>query len=180
MDKILNYLSDAEDLEDENSKQDESILKVRNIPHIEGNFDSFIYFTIEKLKYSKKFLKLKSLVEEKLLSLEFIKNRNYEELDTFHISLSSTFYLKLHQINSFLTKFKNIFKEQNNKEVPILLNLSQVKYFSNEQNTRYFISLEVQRNKTLIKLLQKIEDILKSFNISIPFLVEVSSIIIDK
>jgi hypothetical protein len=179
MDKILNYLSDTEDLEDENSKQYNTVLNVRNIPHIEGNFASFIYFKIDKLKYSKRFIKLKNLIEEKLLEHEYVKNKNYEELDTFHISLSSTFYLKLHQINSFLSKFTNTFKGLNNKEISILINLSQVKYLSNEQNTRYFISLEIQRNKTLIKLLQKIEDTLKSFNISIPFLVEVSSIIID-
>lgn len=202
MDKYMNiYEDDDEEIEDKldikqhksNLSNDDSIKlesdnyntndrivyktdKIRNIPHIEGNFACSIYF---KLQLSNKISNFKDRIYENLKTI--IDKRNdkvniltnglkINEIDKndLHISFSTNFFLKYHQTLNFL----NILKEnlQNSSIIKNgfdLLLLKNLRYFKNEYHTRYFISMEILKSNRLKELLSIINKILLDFNIPI-------------
>jgi len=174
MEKILEaYKNLEEDYEDvlnqEGIKESEkeftskSLIKIRNLPHLEGNFSAFIYVIIENSK------NIKSRKEKiKQILYASVKNCLFEEIKDdngkYHISLSTNFYLKYHEIDNFLNSF---IKEFNYTKKQKLIISEKVKYLTNEFKTRYFLSLEILKNKSLRNLYNKIKNILEEFNIEV-------------
>jgi predicted DNA-binding ArsR family transcriptional regulator len=132
--------------------------KIRNTPHVEGNFSTYFYI---KLKSSKK---VKNL-EEDIQKLITDDNFNFSQIDDYHISLSKTFFLKYHQINNFI---KDIRVRLTKVKQHILLT-PRIKYLSNEFNNRHFLSLELFKSKNLMLLIKELNEIIKIYNAQYEF-----------
>ena len=65
---------------------------------------------------------------------------SFLENEDIHLSLSKQFFLKYHQIDNFVSKFKIPFNKSQKQHVLIS---SKIKYFTNEYSTRHFLSLLV-------------------------------------
>ena len=75
-------------------------MSIRKVPHLDGNFASYFFLQID---YSKELNNLQSLIKSKISDkLDDNVQLNETEINNFHLSLSKTFYLNLHQIDSFL------------------------------------------------------------------------------
>jgi 2'-5' RNA ligase len=130
--------------------------KIRNIPHVEGNFATFIYISIKRSK------KIVSIEEEIIKLLGEFK---VDKVDELHLSLTKTFFLKYHQISNFV-------KDMNTKLLKIqqhVLVTSKVKYFANEFDNRFFLTLEVRKTKLLIRLVNEITEIIKKYDSAYEF-----------
>jgi hypothetical protein len=137
--------------------------KIRNIPHVDGNFSVHISLRLPKLKSIKDYLNIIELVLKEnntsQLKLEYVCEDN---INYYHISLCNNFYLKYHQIDSFLNKIKLALKENNTKRLSLYLT-SNIKYYTNEYDTRHFLALEILKNKNLNKLINKIKETSNEF-----------------
>ena len=137
--------------------------KVRNVPHVDGNFSVHIALRLPKLKSIKDYLNSIELVlkenSKTELNFEYVCEEN---VNYYHISLCNNFYLKYHQIDNFLNKIKIALKED--RKVFLSLYLTpKIKYYTNEHNTRHFLALEILKNKNLNNLLNTIQETLKEF-----------------
>ncbi len=146
--------------------------KKRNIPHINGNFSCSIFI---KVKKSKKIIIVKDKINEILCNSikeeSYINNNiNTEFLELkeeeYHISISRTFFLKFHQIIGFI----ELIKEKLNSNIQLknglsFLVLKKIQFFNNEQNTRFFLALEILKSAKIKILVEIINDILKEYNI---------------
>ena len=127
------------------------ITKIRNIPHQEGDFASFIYFQLEK-RSNKINLFQNNIIDiinnnTDKFEYEILNNENQ------HISLSKTFFLKYHQIDLFLTNMKDSLQSMQSTTLYLC---SKVHYFENEFKNRFFIAVPLIKNKIIdvcIKLL---------------------------
>ena len=135
-------------------------LIIRNIPHIEGNYQTFISIPIS---YS---LKYDSLIKEVLNYLTLSNQSNtIEKIDksNFHISLlKSSKFLKSIEIENFIIEIKNNLSAFKKFQIGIT---NQVKFLSNDYLNRFFICLLVMKNKNLLNLYKVIQDLLKKFNL---------------
>jgi hypothetical protein len=127
--------------------------KVRNIPHVEGNFSTFFYITIKQTK------KIRKLEDDIIIPL--LKDFTYEKIDDYHISLSKTFFLKYYQINNFVNDVK---KKLANKIKQTILITPKVRYFANEYNNRNFLALEVHKSKNLANLINELTNIISKYD----------------
>ena len=142
-----------------------NISKIRNIPHIDGNFSCSIYF---KIKPSKKIQKIKEKISEKLKENSlYSKEFHFTELNfnEYHITISKVFFLKFHQINNFLKNFKE--KLISNKflinEFNLIL-INSCKFLNNDQKTRFFLTLELIKSNKFKDFILFTNAILKEFN----------------
>jgi hypothetical protein len=145
---------------------------IRNVPHIEGNFACLIYFKIPKI-LGEKFSNYSSKVESFLHGISVNLNQNRKEekdglnifnklsSSEYHVSLSPTFYLKYHQINTFINKIKDQLKIFKNGIKLILTD--KLKVFTNEYNTVCFICLDITKNKQFNKIYTSIYETLVDF-----------------
>jgi hypothetical protein len=140
-------------------------IKIRNIPHIEGNFATHISFRLPKgSKIISKYIdEIKKNILKNVNEEFFFEDLNILE-EYYHISLCNNVYLKYHQIESFIFKLKT---EISNIKSPLLVLSPRVKFFSNEFNTRSFLSLEILKNLQFKKILKSIYQVLESFGLPI-------------
>ena len=131
-----------------NSMEEDKVKKIRNIPHVDGNFNVYFYIKIKQAK------KINYITED---IINIINNTIYpfektisSDDEFYHISLSKTFFIKYHEINNYINKIKIALNEL--EKFTILLT-SKIKYFKNDFNTRHFLTLEVFNTKKLKKLL---------------------------
>lgn len=137
--------------------------KVRNIPHVDGNFSVHISLRLPKLKSVKEYLDSIELVIKQNSKSDIKYESVCEEgINYYHISLCNNFFLKYHQIDSFLNKIKKALKEENIKSLSLYLT-TNIKYYTNEFNTRNFLALEILKNKNINKLINTIHETLKEF-----------------
>lgn len=169
-DKNMNLLneSNVELIQETNTVYTQNI-KIRNIPHIEGNFACSIYLKVKKsnkiISYKDKlFDKFKNIIEKKN-NLDF---ENFEvNCDEYHISISRTFYMKFHQLNNLLKGLINSINNNIKIKGPIsLFLLKKINFFQNDQNTRFFVGLEILKSKKLIMFVDFINEFLKQYNIN--------------
>lgn len=133
---------------------------IRNIPHIEGNYQTFISIPI---CYS---LKYENLIKE-ILNCLTLSNQSIkiEKIDksAFHISLlKSSKFLKSFEIEKFIIEIKNNISTFKKFQIGIT---NQIKFLSNDYLNRFFICLLAIKNKNLINLYKVIEELLKKFNL---------------
>ena len=100
--------------------EDNKIIKKRNIPHIDGNFNVYFYI---KIKQSKK---INNLTDDIINILGNNSICPYEKLiinndEYYHISLTKTFFIKYHEINNYINQIiQNIILLNNNKKEDLM------------------------------------------------------------
>jgi hypothetical protein len=125
--------------------------KVRNVPHVEGNFSTFFYIKIRRSK------KLTAITDNIKIHLGEFQTSDIEE---YHISLTKTFFLKYHEINNFI---KDV-KAKLTKVKQSILITSRIRYLQNEFNNRFFLGLEVYKSKNLVSLMNELTEKVKLFD----------------
>ena len=145
--------------------------KIRNTPHVEGNFATHISLRLSKnSKIFNEYIKtIKSILDKNnsnLIQYESIVN---ESVNYYHMSLCNNFYLKYHQIDNFLNQIKKEFSsrinDKSNKSLTLVVT-PIVKYFNNENKNRNFLALEILKNIPFKKTLGIIIEVLSSFGIA--------------
>lgn len=130
--------------------------KIRNIPHVEGNFATFVFIKVNPSKSLKNFFKtIREVINPNELGT--LQEMSPDEL---HISLTKTMFIKYHQIDSLVNKLKNVIQSKFK-----LIITNKLKHYSNEHNTRYFLSLLVAKNKFILNLNEKIKILFESLGI---------------
>jgi hypothetical protein len=134
--------------------EDSKPKKIRNIPHIEGNFNVFFYIKIKQSTIIKNLLEeiakhINNLKDKPESSFSCEKVVNTDD-EYYHVSLTETIFLKYHEIANFLKNIKTSISQF--KAFSILLT-SKIKYFNNTYKTRHFLILQIFKTKQLAKLL---------------------------
>ncbi|XP_075979095.1 U6 snRNA phosphodiesterase 1 [Anticarsia gemmatalis] len=106
--------------------------RIRSFPHVRGNWATFVF--IQYLE-SDALHDLLDKLQEKILSVV----ESCQKCNDFHISLSMTVVLKYHLISSFRTSLQSSFNNIKSFD----LGFAAVKVYCNEENSRTFISLDV-------------------------------------
>eukprot|EP01132_Coremiostelium_polycephalum_P001160 gene1160-1470_t len=119
----------------------------RHFEHVEGNFPTFVFIKIPKNRND-----ITKLINEikmigKCVSIE-------EDVDDYHISLSRTFPIREHHIDSIEKELKMLFRNQHK----FYINLDSATVFTNDNRSRLFISSLVQLNKQLVVNLIRLVD----------------------
>ncbi|KYR00694.1 UPF0406 family protein [Tieghemostelium lacteum] len=132
--------------------------KLRIFQHVEGNFATFVYLKVpigrtdlrDQINEINNYIKSNS------------KYSNYEifNVDNYHISLSRTFPIREHHIDSLEVQLKSTLENQNSFEI----SLDQLCYFTNEIGSRAFFSLLIDQGKSeVLSLISKIDEALSLF-----------------
>ncbi|XP_045766673.1 U6 snRNA phosphodiesterase [Maniola jurtina] len=130
--------------------------RVRSFPHVRGNWATFVYIEYpdkENLfKLIDKFAALLATIDDSCCKLEDI-----------HISLSKTFVLKYHMINTFTTSLQEALNNIESFE----LGFDSVEVYCNEDKTRTFVALKVDffAHRYLIDITKKVDNILEDFRL---------------
>ena len=118
-------------------------LKIRNFPHVEGNWPTFIFIPIEQNEVATEefnwvlneyFNVLKNKIDQA------IKVHCMQDL---HCSLSRTFVLREHQIETFVGELRRKIKPlfESNQSQDLRCTFDKLKWFSNDEKNRNFLSL---------------------------------------
>lgn len=128
----------------------------RSFPHVRGNWATFVF-----VQYSKVDILYELL--EKLKEKVLTKVESCQRCDDFHISLSKTVVLKYHLISSFCSSLQLNLKTIDSFN----LGFSSIKVYCNEENSRTFISLEVDQftDKFLLQISKKVDQVLEDFQL---------------
>ncbi|XP_073947199.1 U6 snRNA phosphodiesterase 1-like [Choristoneura fumiferana] len=128
--------------------------RLRSFEHVRGNWASYVY-----IKYPEE-ENLTNLISNLLAACT---SGEFHVCDDFHISLSRTVNLKYHLITPFVNSLQT--------SIGIIesfdLGFESVKIYCNEENNRTFISVAVDHfsNKYLLKIVEKVDEILTDFNL---------------
>lgn len=144
MQAIANYSSSEESNAEEETPQNK---RVRKIPHIFGNWATFVYINV----YSP---------ELDFACNSYLKRCNLTKLDKLHISLSKTGFMKVFQIQKFINSLSTVFEYTRAFNIGFL----KVSGYSDDENSQHFLALDVCEGVDHIKsLMQKIDPIMESF-----------------
>lgn len=126
--------------------------RVRNFPHVEGNFALHVYIPVPLSSIAKR--KLEPLMKKALSispelepmdidspshSTHACMSHELKLAKEYHISLSRTVPIRIHQIDSIVAMLRHNFESQKG----YWLELDQWEVFVNDDQTRSFLSLEV-------------------------------------
>ncbi|KAI5064109.1 hypothetical protein GOP47_0020779 [Adiantum capillus-veneris] len=125
--------------------------RIRSFPHVEGNYALHVFMPVPFSAIARRQLeplmkKAFSIAPElKPMEMELLTSATVQTSDEvtlakeYHISLSRTVPIRVHQINSIVDMLQNKFDCQKG----FWLNLDQWELFVNDEQTRSFLSLEV-------------------------------------
>eukprot|EP01112_Ceratiomyxa_fruticulosa_P011552 TRINITY_DN3141_c0_g2_i2.p1 TRINITY_DN3141_c0_g2~~TRINITY_DN3141_c0_g2_i2.p1 ORF type:complete len:329 (-),score=72.09 TRINITY_DN3141_c0_g2_i2:225-1211(-) len=126
--------------------------RIRQFPHVEGNYATFVYIPIN----------LSSDTHNSLLTIhtKYPNLQPFLPTDDTHISLSRTFPLLLHHIQPFVDSLSKTLKDVRQFDVEF----TDYKCFTNDQRTRSFVSLGVGTGSEFIcKLIKRVDKIVAEF-----------------
>ncbi|RIA87008.1 hypothetical protein C1645_828401 [Glomus cerebriforme] len=151
--------------------------RVRSKPHVEGDWATHVYVEvtiteevghiINKIEELTK----KIVSEDSIKIISCIENHNrdnnnpsdhndYYEEAKLHISLSRPLFLKYHQIELFWNKLRKEFLNRKR----FTLSFSNITSFSNDDNTRSFMALQVGKGTNELKMMvDSINKVVKDF-----------------
>jgi hypothetical protein len=168
-----NIINDEKEGINTESKNKITINKIRNVPHLEGNFSTFIYLDLKSSKKIKYFIQdIKNVflnINNEFSIRDVLKNNSdFDNIcNSYHISLSRNIYLKYHEIENFINCIKKEFSHsvKSSKLLKLFL-MKRVKYLTNEYNTRHFLTLQILKNKQFSKLIERIDKVLIALHLS--------------
>ena len=142
------------------SAPSESTDRIRNVPHIPGNWATSVYIPVKHqgldVWIDQAFERLRS----KNPDLERILPQD-SELDGLHISLSRTVYLKVYQIDSF----QDILRKRISEKHAFVAAPSKVATYSNDEQTRSFVSVDLYGGTHhLLELVEIVNEAMTQFN----------------
>ncbi|KAM3966134.1 U6 snRNA phosphodiesterase 1 [Aphomia sociella] len=130
--------------------------RIRSFPHVRGNWATFVH-----LQYieNEDFLNLINKLNAHVLKID----ESCCKCDDFHISLSKTVILQYHMITSFTSSLQKILGNTESFD----LCFDSVKIYCNEENTRTFVSLEVDNfsKKYLLDISNKVDKVLIDYRL---------------
>jgi len=142
---------------DETDQKAESVQhegRIRSFPHERGNWASFVYIPIDDNHYLKALQQVIADLCSPVVSLS-----RFEE---FHSSLSKTFVVRHHWIESLLSQFKQRLRNQTSFD----LLFSAIDVYVNEEGTRTFVGLTTtNRQQTLDSIVNVIDNCLQDYNL---------------
>lgn len=167
---------DKADKKEANSEDPEAHqMRVRSIPHIEGNWASHVFIDCKLLNWmfmlsfykSVNFLFyiLVPLSENIKAKIGELTTDDLHLIESTHVSLSKTFIVRYHWIQNFHATLQEQF---NGTSSQFQLQLSpEIVYFSNDDNTRHFacILLDERCRPIVTSIIQKVDKCLKEFNL---------------
>lgn len=135
--------------------------KIRQFPHVEGNWPSYVYIEIDS-KINDLSVLTADLINEISNTNNIIKYVDEDSFDGYyHISLSKPFTLRFQEIDEFIANISESIKNISRFN----LSFQGSTIFSNEDKTRYFISLYILKGtNNVIELISKIDNIMKKYN----------------
>lgn len=149
-------------------------MRIRSIPHVEGNWATHVFIECKLLfspffPFSTFFLTPGTLNENLKSVITNIEEifTDIHAISSPHLSLSKTFILRYHWIESFFSSLKDKLKGSTPK---FLLQLSSdVVYFSNEDKTRHFACILASEwnQQLLISLVGRVDSCLREFDLPV-------------
>ncbi|XP_026730533.1 U6 snRNA phosphodiesterase [Trichoplusia ni] len=140
------------------SHEDNAVLhegRKRSFPHVRGNWATFVYVNYHVDTLFDLIAKLQEVVAANI--------GQCHHCEDFHISLSRTFVLKYHLISPFSTSLQKTVSGIDSFH----LGFAAVKIYCNEENSRTFISLDVDplTQRHLLNLTKKVDGVLNEFQL---------------
>ena len=124
-------------------------MRVRNVPHQEGNWATLVYISLDNIY-------LDTFIHKCMQSL---KDQSLCPMEDLHISLSKTLYLKAHQITNFINALERQVQTQN-----FQISFSDLTTYENDERTCNFLALNVLSGKSdLLKLVNVVNTVASSF-----------------
>ncbi|XP_057535138.1 uncharacterized protein LOC130813337 [Amaranthus tricolor] len=153
--------------------------RVRSFPHVDGNYALHVYIPVHvpqpARKEASQFLKKVSLKVPGLhlvdadIPLDALLNdgQKFEHVTLgreFHISLGRTIPIRVHQIDSIITKLRQKLKHQKQ----YLIDFNKWEVFVNDDKARTFLSLEVTTGglPEITKQIQAVNEVYRLHNLS--------------
>ncbi|CRK86712.1 CLUMA_CG000545, isoform A [Clunio marinus] len=152
----LPMLLSVSDKKIKNECREDHQMRIRSIPHVEGNWATHVYVDCPLNEIFLSFLKEHEESSQDIHSIE-----------STHVSLSRTFILRYHWIDNFFISLREKLKQSCN---PCTIEFSsQIVYYSNEDKTRWFACILVNESFTpsLKALVSAVDSCLNEFNLPV-------------
>ncbi|KAK9719974.1 poly(U)-specific 3'-to-5' RNA exonuclease [Basidiobolus ranarum] len=133
--------------------------RLRTTPHVVGNWATYVYIDVS---LNSEFIELIERINEKAKSLDSNIRSFAPKTEAYHVSLSRTVFLKVFHIDRFI----RLLRERLSERKRMLLTFSKIVHFSNDEQTRSFISLEVgSGSKELREYVDCIDQVFEQFRL---------------
>jgi hypothetical protein len=166
------------DLMSEKERQEKHQGRVRQFPHVEGNYATFFYVPVADISltscsshssqtfrsYSQEVLEM--IQKELSTATDSSDNRGHcpqlHLQEEHHISLSKVFPIRRHHVELLVEHIQNAIAASLMPKFTV--ELKELQYYTNEDRTRSFVSLNVSEGKReLISLIGYIDSVLEAF-----------------
>ena len=133
--------------------------RIRQVPHIEGNFSTHIYIPVEGENHS--FISRIAPVAAE--SLTRLATGDAQPLGPLHVSISRHVYLKPHMIEPFLGKIRSALSRC--KPTVIYLE-DRLRYYLNEYRNTVFVALPVdlEISPIILALIHAVDSVMADFD----------------
>nr|CAD7404140.1 unnamed protein product [Timema cristinae] len=130
--------------------------RVRSFAHERGNWSTFVYVRCETNLVLQSFMDVVKVLCETVVPVPI------EPVDEFHVSLTKTFVLKHHWIDSFIESVRQSITELSSFN----LTFGSVQVYCNDEKTRTFIGLTVQvGQEALMACVEELDKCLAEFKL---------------
>jgi hypothetical protein len=137
------------------------VVRIRQIPHIDGNFSTHIYIPVHLSR------SVASKVLDRSNQLLFrLTGTTPLSFDSHHLSLSRHVFLKPHMISRFLVRSREVLSQ---KRKTILFLMERYKIYLNDLSNTCFIGIpvNVDISPTVLDLIKSIDSVLEEFDLPV-------------
>ena len=134
-------------------------MRIRQVPHIEGNFSTHVFISIDpKLPWV-------TQVQEKSLGvLNRLTEKPCSRLENLHVSLSRHVFLKPHMIDRFLQRLSEALTKRN--KTIIFLAEGYKGYLNDSSNTCFIaIPVNIELSPVIIDLIESVNHVFQEFDL---------------
>lgn len=129
----------------------------RSFEHVEGNWATYVYVPLISTENVK--IIYNSLTAS--LRSEYSANIHFFPLKDCHISLSRTVAVRHYWIDTLFTNLKNAFESMKK----FYYSLGDLKVYTNDDETRTFVSLEVSMNRHFLNAIESTDAVFREFDL---------------